>query len=61
MKFYIQKGDKYLSISKKDHHLYFSDYNEEEMVYFNNERQAYNTAYDYGANVVTFNQDLENK
>ena len=58
MKFYIQKGDKYLSISKKDHHLYFSDYNEEEMVY---ERQAYNTAYDYGANVVTFNQDSENK
>ena len=59
MKFYIQKGDKYLSISKKDHHLYFSDSNEEEMIYFNNERQAFNTAYDYGANVVTFNQDLE--
>lgn len=30
MKFYILKDDKYLSISKKDHHLYFSDYNEEE-------------------------------
>lgn len=29
MKFYILKDDKYLSISKKDHHLYFSDYNEE--------------------------------
>lgn len=61
MKFYILKDDKYLSISKKDHHLYFSDYNEEEALCFSNERQAYNTAYDYGANVVTVNQDSENK
>lgn len=59
MKFYILKDDKYLSMSKEDHHLYFSDYNENEALCFSNERQAFNTAYDYGANVVTFNQDLE--